>query len=132
MPTRAPDREQGLGAAAKEVAERASTLVRLEIELAKLELARRVKRLALGLVFGAAAALLVLFGLGFLFAGVAAGIATATSTWVALLAVAGGLILGAGLLGVLAVRSLRSGVPVPKQAIEEARRTSDVLRSNGR
>ena len=40
MHTPATDRKRGLGATAKQVAEHASALVRLELELAQLELKR--------------------------------------------------------------------------------------------
>jgi hypothetical protein len=50
----------------------------------------------------------------------------------ALLIVAGALILLAGLLGLFAVRSLQRGTPpVPTQAIEEARLTTEALKSDG-
>jgi|SRR5581483_2429104 len=132
MATRAAE-GPGLGAAAKEVAERASALVRLELELASLELKRKVAKLGIGIGLGAGALLLVLFGLGFALAGAAAAIATALPTWAALLIVAGGLVLVAGLLGTMAVGALKSASPAPRQAIEEAKLTTDRLRSaNGR
>jgi hypothetical protein len=126
------DPELSLGAAAKEVAERASTLVRLELELAKLELAARAKRLAVGIGLAVAAAVVILYGVGFLFASAAAGIATVTSVWLALLIVALVLILAAGLLAFFGVRSIQRGAPpVPTQAIEEARLTTEALKHDG-
>jgi hypothetical protein len=75
---------------------------------------------------------MLLFALGFAIAGGAAGLATAVSTWLALLLVAGGLVLLAGLLGLLGLRKLKRGTPpVPEQAIEEARLTTEALRGNG-
>jgi len=132
MPTRETDERQGVGAAAKTVAEHASTLVRLEIELATMEIRRKVVALGLGIVFGLVAALFLLFMLAFLLAAVAAAFATVVSTWLALLITAGILLGLAGLLGVLAIGRIRKGTPpVPKQAIREAKLTADALKSDG-
>jgi len=120
----------GLGATAKEVAEHASTLVRLELELASLELKKKVVALGLGIGLGVGAALLSVFMLGFLFATIAAGLATAMPWWLALLIVTVFLLVVTAILGMLAVRSFkRGGPPVPKQAIAEAKQTTEVLKS---
>jgi len=132
MPTRETEAPQGLGAAAKTVAEHASTLVRLEIELATMELRRKVVALGLGIAFALVAALFLLFVLAFVFSAVAAAFATAVSTWLALLITAGILFALAGLLGVLALGRFKKGTPpVPQQAIREARLTADALKSDG-
>jgi hypothetical protein len=121
-----------LGAAAKQVAEHASALARLELELAKLELQRKVVALGVGIALGLVAAILLLFMLGFLLAAGAAALATAVSTWLALLIVAGALLLLAGLLGMLGLGRIKKGTPpVPKQAIEEAKLTTDALKADG-
>jgi uncharacterized membrane protein YqjE len=131
MHTHATD-EQTLGAAAKQVAEHASTLARLELELAATELKGKVAALGKGAVFGAGALFFVLYAIGFLFATIAAALATFLPTWLALLVVTLVLLLGAGLLGLLAVRSLKRGTPpVPEQAIEEARLTTAALKTDG-
>jgi len=124
--------EHGLGPAARNVAEHASALVRLELELATLEVKRKVFALARGIVFGLGAALLLLFAVGFGIGAATAGIATATSLWLALLIVTGGLLVLAVLLGLLALWSFRKGTPpVPKQALREARLTTEALKSDG-
>ena len=133
MPTPATEHHPGLGASAKEVAEHASSLVRLELELATLELKRKVIALGLGIAFGAGAAIFAVFGLGFAFATIAAALATFLSTWLALLIVTLGLFTLTGVLGLLAIGKIRKGTPpVPEQAIREARLTSDALKANGR
>ena len=121
----------GLGAAAKQVAEHASSLARLELELAKLEIGRKVAALGIGIGLGLSAALFGLFALGLLFAAAAAAIATTVSTWLALLIVGGGLIVLAGILGVLALGLIKRGTPpVPEQAIREAKLTQTALKSD--
>jgi Putative Actinobacterial Holin-X, holin superfamily III len=125
-------RDATLGSAAKEVAEHASALVRLEIELAKLEVSRKVGSLGIGVGLGAGAALFALYGVGFLFATIAAGLATVVDVWLALLIVTLFLLLVTGILGLLAVNRIQKGAPpVPEQAIAEAKLTTEALKSDG-
>src|SRR5512132_4083343 len=135
MPTRAADGSTsnvGLGDAAKEVAEHASTLVRLELELASLELKRKAQALGIGIALGLLAILLLLYALGFGFGAGAAGLATVMPTWAALLVVTGVLLLLVAILALLAVRRIKKGSPpVPQRAIEEAKRTGEVLKGSG-
>lgn len=131
MPTPVSEqhRNGGVGGAAKSVAERASAIARLEVELAAVELKKKVTALGVGIGLGVGAAILGLFGLGFLFATIAAVLATFLSTWLALLIVTLGLFTLAGLLGVLALGRIKRGTPpVPDQAIREAKLTAEALR----
>ena len=131
MPTHEGER-RGLGAAAKLVSERASSLVRLELQLAAAELKQKVVALGLGIALLVGAAVFGLFALGFGLATAAAALATTVSTWLALLIVTGALFLLAGLLGAIGVGRLRKGTPpIPVQAIEEAKLTTEALK-NGR
>ena len=124
---------QGVGAAVKEVAERTSAIVRLELELAALELKRKVVSLGLGIGFAIGAAVISLFMLGFLYAAIAALLALVMPWWAALLVVTGILFLKVGLLGMLALSRIKKGSPpVPEQAIREAKLTTEALKSNGR
>jgi hypothetical protein len=133
MHTHETEREPtGLGAAAKLVAERASTLVRLEMELAALELKRKAISLAVGIGLAVGAAVVLLYALGFGLAAAAAGIATALPVWSALLIVMGGLLVLTMVLGAIAAYLFGKGTPpVPEQAIEEAKLTTEALRSDG-
>lgn len=131
MPTHVGE-SRGLGAAAKAVSERVSSIVRLEIQLAVSELKRKVVALGLGIGLLLGAGIFMLFMLGFAFATIAAAFATFLSTWLALLIVTGLLLLIGGLLGFLGVTALAKGTPpVPEQAIEEAKLTTQALK-NGR
>lgn len=124
--------QPGLGTAARSLAEHASALVRLELELAQLEISRKVGLLTKGAALAAAAAILVLYVIGFGLAAAAAGIATQTPVWLALLIVAGVVLLLAVALGLLARWSIQKGSPpVPEQAIREARLTTEALKSDG-
>ncbi len=129
MPIRASDRP-GLGGAAKLVADKASTIVRLELALAAAELKKKFISLGLGIGLLVGAALFGLYGLGFGLATIAAALANVVSTWLALLIVGGGLLLLAGLLGMLGVKRLSKGTPpVPEQAIAEAKLTTEALKN---
>jgi hypothetical protein len=104
MPIRAAE-HPSVGTAAKQVAEHAGTLAKLQLELARLE----VKSKARGVGLGIGAALLALYGLGFLFATIAAALAIVLDTWLALLVVTLGLVAIAGILGLLARARLKKG-----------------------
>ena len=132
MPTRATEHDAKLGASAKQVAEHASALARLEVELAALEIKRKIASLGRGIAFGLVAALLLLYALGFGLAAAAAGIATEIPLWAALLVVTGVLVILLALFGALAAVSIKRGAPpVPDQAIREAKLTSEALRHDG-
>ena len=131
MPTRATEK-QGVGTAAKQVAERASTLARLELELAGLEVKRKVAALGVGLGFAIGAGVLVLFALGFGLAAGAVALALVVSTWLALLIVSGALLLLGLILGLVGLSAIRTGTPpVPEQAVREAKLTTEAIRRDG-
>jgi uncharacterized membrane protein YqjE len=132
MPTQETD-GQSLGTAVKQVSEHASAIVRLELELAALELKRKVASLGIGIGLALGAALMLLFMLGFLYATIAAALALVMPWWAALLVVTGILLVMAAVLGVLALGRIKKGTPpVPEQAIREAKLTTEALKSNGR
>ena len=132
MHTHAADEQRGIGGAARRVAEHARALVRLEIELAGIELKRKVAALGAGIAMLAAAATLALFGLGFLLATLADALDSFLPRWLSLLVVALLLLVLAAILGLLGLRSVRRGTPpVPEQAIEEATATTRALKADG-
>jgi uncharacterized membrane protein YqjE len=133
MPTHAADTENaGVGAAAKQVAEHASTLAKLELELAGLELKRKAGALGAGIGLGIGAAVLGLFALGFGLATAAVALAIVLDAWLALLLVTLGLLLLAAVLGLTARNRIRRGTPpVPEQAIREAKLTTEALKADG-
>jgi membrane-bound ClpP family serine protease len=132
MPTQEAD-SQGVGAAVKQVAEHTSSIVRLELELAALELKRKVTSLGIGIGFAFGAALMLVFMVGFLYATIAAALALALPWWAALLVVTGILLLQVAVLALLALNRIKKGTPpVPEQAIREAKLTTEALKSNGR
>ncbi|HEY7693640.1 MAG TPA: phage holin family protein [Gaiellaceae bacterium] len=123
--------KRGIGRSVKEVVARSRSVARLQIRLAQLELKQKLVRIGLGVGLAAGAAVLLVYAIGFLLAGAAAGLALAVPWWAALLIV-GGVLLGiTAILLLLAVRSIKAGAPpVPEAAIEEARLTRETVRSN--
>jgi hypothetical protein len=131
MHTREAER-LGVAPAAKQVAEHASALARLEMELAGLELKGKVASLGLGVGFLIGAAFFGLFALGFGLTTIAVVLSIVLDTWLALLIVFGSLLLLTTILALVGLSRVRKGTPpVPEQAIREARLTTEALRSNG-
>jgi hypothetical protein len=129
MPIPETEQQQGVGKATKSVAEHASALVRLELELAALELKRKLISFAMGIGLVLGAVLFLLYALGFGLAAAAAGIATAVPLWGALLIVTGALFVFTLLLGALGIAALKRGTPpVPELAIREAKLTTEALK----
>jgi Putative Actinobacterial Holin-X, holin superfamily III len=124
--------ENGVGTAAKQVAEHASTLARLELELALLEVKRKVAALGIGIGMAVAAAIFALFALGFGLAAGAAALGLVVPMWAALLIIFGVLALLATILLLVGLSAIKKGAPpVPEQAIREAKLTTEAIR-NGR
>ena len=132
MHTRGSTDEMGLGDAAKQVTERASSIVRLELELATLELKKKVTSLGIGIGLAIGAAVLGVFAIGVGIATAIIALAIVLDLWLASLIVFLSLLLLVALLGFLAMRRIQRGTPpVPEQAIEEARRTTAAIKRNG-
>jgi hypothetical protein len=129
MHTPATERNGGVGAAAKHVAEHASSLARLELQLALLEVKKKAIAFGAGLGLLVGAALFGFFLLAFLLAAAAAALTLVLPVWAALLVTAGFTLLVAGALGAIGAALLAKGSPpVPEQAIEEAKLTTEAIR----
>ena len=115
-----------LGQAIQDVTERASLLVREEIELAKTEVIEKVTKLIKGAVVGIVAGIFLVFALVYL--GHAASwaiwqlIGGANNYWLGFLITAAILIVFGALGGLIAARLVkRAAPPTPKMAIEEGK-----------
>jgi putative superfamily III holin-X len=121
----------GIAGAVNDVAEHARTLVRLEGELAALELKKKAASLGAGSAVVASGIVLGLFGFGFLLATIAAALATFLPTWLSLLIVGLVLALLAAVATALGIQELRRGAPpIPEKAIAEAKATGEALRES--
>jgi cobalamin biosynthesis protein CobD/CbiB len=130
MPTPGAEQANGsVGDAAKQVAEHASAIARLELELAGLELKKKVTSLGIGVGLAIGAAVVAVFMVGFLLATVAAGLATFLPWWLALLIVTLLLAATVATLGLIGRSRIQKAAPLaPEQAIREAKLTGEALR----
>jgi protein-S-isoprenylcysteine O-methyltransferase Ste14 len=123
--------KRGIVGSAKEVVGRAKSVARLQAQLAQAEIQRKLVKIGIGAGLAVVALILLLYAIGFLFAGAAAGLAYVVPWWGALLIVGAVLLLLTALLLFLASRSIRAGAPpVPEAAIEEARLTTETVRAS--
>jgi uncharacterized membrane protein YqjE len=130
-----PEVPKNIAAAITEVSERATLLVREEIELAKVEVSEKATKLIKGAIVGVAAGVFVLMAVIFALIGFA---------WLLYYALPGNdftyfwgffamavilLVLGA-IAGLLAAKAVKKGSPpVPNMAIEEARKIRETVSS---
>jgi uncharacterized membrane protein len=127
------DPPQNIATAIAEVTERATLLVREEIELAKAEVTEKVGKLVKGAVVAVAAGVFVLVALAVALEGLAWLIWWALGTdepnyfWGFF--ILAGLLLVLGLLaGLIAAKAVKAGSPpVPKMAIDEARKIRETV-----
>jgi len=123
--------KRGIVGSAKEVVGRAKSVARLQAQLAQAEIQRKLVKIGIGAGLAVVALILLLYAIGFLFAGAAAGLAYVVPWYGALLIVGAVLLLLTALLLFLASRSIRAGAPpVPDAAIEEARLTTETVRAS--
>jgi uncharacterized membrane protein YqjE len=126
-----PPREGGdrsLGEIVAEVSEKASLLVREEIELANAEVTDKLSKLGRGAAIAAAAGVFLIFGITTFFHGLAWFLDDIfnweDNIWAGFAVVTAFLFLLAILAGLLAMRLFKKGSPpTPELAIEEAKRT---------
>jgi uncharacterized membrane protein YqjE len=135
-PTQSPQpREKSVGELVFDVTEQTSSLVREEIELAKAEVSEKVGSILRGSVVGIAAGTFAFLALILVMEGIAWLLNEEVfdgKTWPGFFIEAGAFLLIAALAGLIAFRAVRAGAPpVPAQAIEEAKRTKDVLAGEG-
>src|SRR6478735_6079878 len=114
----------GFVARTNAIKQRGQSLVRLNLELAKLEAKKKVAALGVAAGLALLAVVLVVYAIGFAFATAAAGLSEALPLWLSLLIVTGVILVLAAVAALLARRSARkASPPKPSQAIEEAQQT---------
>jgi uncharacterized membrane protein YqjE len=107
----------------QQLSEQTSRLARQEIELAKVEMTTKGRRLGVGAGAFGGAGLVALFGLGAMTAAVILLLATAMTDWLAALIVAAVYLAVAGVLALVGKSKVESaGAPVPEQAVESVKR----------
>jgi uncharacterized membrane protein YqjE len=129
-PEAKPD-ERSVAELVFDVSERASTLIREEIELAKTEVSEKLGKILRGSVVGMAAGAFAFLALILVMEGVAWLLNEEVfdgKTWPGFFIEAALFLLVAAAAGYFAYRSVSAGAPpVPQQAIEEAKLTKEML-----
>ncbi len=127
-------RQQGIAAAITEVTERASLLIREEIELAKTEITEKTTRLAKGAIVAIVAGVFFFTALFFVLIGCAwllyyeLPIGSAFTFFWGFFAMALILVVLGVIAGLLAYRAVKAGAPpTPDMAIEEARKIRETV-----
>lgn len=135
VPPRPPD-DRSVSELVFDVAEKSSSLVREEIELAKAEISDKVTKILRGSVVGVAAGVFAFLALILVMEGVAWLLAEEVfdgNAWPGFFVEAAVFLLIAAAAGFIAYRSLQAGAPpVPEQAIEEAKLTKATLESGAK
>jgi uncharacterized membrane protein YqjE len=120
--TEGEGRERPTADLLRELSDQTTTLVRKEIELAKVELSEKGKRAGAGAGMFGGAGLLAVFALGALTACVILALATAMAPWLAALIVG---VVYAAIAGVLALAGRkqvrRATPPLPEQAVDSTK-----------
>ncbi len=129
-PPKEPE-DKSVGELVFDVSEKASTLIREEIELAKAEVTEKVGKILRGSAVGAAAGAFAFLALILIMEGFAWLLNEEVfdgKTWPGFFVEAAVFLLIAAGAGFFAYRSLQSGAPpIPEQAIEEAKLTKTML-----
>jgi uncharacterized membrane protein YqjE len=128
---------QNIATAIAEVSERATLLVREEIELAKTEVSEKAAKLIRGAIVGAAAGVFLVMALIFVLIGLAwllywaLPVETFAYFW-GFFAMAAILVVLGALAGLFAARAVKRGAPpTPSMAIEEARKIREAVSTPG-
>ena len=126
--------EMSVGELFFEVSDRATVLVREEIELAKTEVSEKIAKLVKGSVVGAAAGVFVLLALAMIMHGLAwllNDLLFENDVWAGFLIEAGLFLVIAGIAGLIAYRAFKTGPPVPQMAIDEAKEIKAAFGGDG-
>jgi membrane protein len=111
-------RDRPTGELVKDLSQQVSTLVRQELELAKVELTAKGKQAGIGAGMFGGAGLFALYGVGAIVTCAILALSTAVAGWLAALIVGVVLFAVAGVLALLGKRrAKRAGPPVPEQTV---------------
>ncbi len=121
------DRSESIGALVKDATTHVSTLVRAEIELAKLEIFKSAKQGAIGAVFFVVAGVIGLFSLFFFWLMVGEILDIWLPRWAAFTIVFGAMIVLVALLALLGIRRLKK-IEKPERTIASLQDTATTLK----
>jgi Putative Actinobacterial Holin-X, holin superfamily III len=123
---------ENIAAAITEISERATLLIRDEIDLARAEISSKIRKIVTGVGVGVVAGVFVLVAVMFVLEGLAwlfwYELFPAGQYFWGFFMMAGVLLVAAVLGGVVALKALRRGSPpAPSMAIDEARKIRDAV-----
>jgi hypothetical protein len=122
--------DRSVGELVNQLSQQTSTLVRQELQLAQTELQEKGKRMGVGAGMFGGAGLVALYGVGALVAAAIIGIGTLLEPWIAALIVGVVLLAVAGVLALTGRKQVERGTPpLPRQAIESAKRDIDEVKA---
>src|SRR4051794_16933460 len=111
-------RERPAAELVRDLSTQVSTLVRQELELAKVELTAKGKQASIGAGMFGGAGMLAVYGVGAIVAAAILGLSTAVDGWLAAIIVAVVLFAVAGVLALMGrARAKRAVPPAPEQAV---------------
>jgi uncharacterized membrane protein YqjE len=117
----------------KQLTEQTSSLVRQEVELAKVEMTEKGKRLGTGAGMFGGAGFFAWFGFGALTAAIILALATAVDGWLAAVIVAAVYFAVAGVLALMGKKKVKAGSPpVPEQAIETTKHDIETVKARAK
>ena len=125
--------ERPTGELVKQMSEQVSTLVRDELELAQLEMTRKVKQAGIGAGMFGGSGVIALYGVGCLIACAILGISRVLAPWLS------ALIVGVALLAVASIAALagksrlqRATPPVPQEAVHSVKTDVEEIKERAR
>ena len=125
--------EQSLGELVRQLSDQSSRLARMEVELAKAELAQKGRQLGIGAGAFGVAGLLALFAFGALTATLILALAEAIEPWLAALIVAAVYATAAGVLALVGKRRVEEGTPpTPERAISSSKQDVEAAKRSAK
>jgi uncharacterized membrane protein YqjE len=125
--------EQSVPELMRQLSDQTATLVRQELELAKVELTEKGKRVGIGAGMFGAAGVVGLYALGALTAAIILALGLAMSGWLAAVIVAVVYAAIAGALALTGKSNVQRGVPpVPEQTVATVKEDVDVARQRAK
>ena len=127
------ERSKPAGDLVKDLSEQVSSLVKQELQLARLEMQEKGKRAGIGAGLFGGAGLMALYGGAALLSAIVLLIATALEPWIAALIVAAGLFLIASVMGLTGKKQVQQATPAaPEGAINSTKRDVDEVKARAK
>jgi uncharacterized membrane protein YqjE len=128
-----PSESEPISELMRQLTEQSTRLAQKEVELAKVEMEAKGKRLGIGAGAFGGAGLVAVFGIGALIAAVILLLATAMTAWLSALIVAVVLFAIAGVLTLVGKQKVEEATPpLPEQTVETVREDIEVVKQRAK